>query len=538
MGDSISNLGIESLSGAYTKYSGTTVNTDNGDDQSSYLDFDSYLKLLVAKMSNQDFNDPMSDSEMLQQMSSYSMLEGIKNMTAQSNISYATSLVGKAVTVNDGSDYDTGIVESVVVEDNTPYLIVNGSRYNASTVSDITSSDIYGMMESLIGRQVDITTTDESGAESKVSGKVTNVLLLGGDGYVIIDGKNKYPLSSVSLRNDDTGSGSSENNADAGDLVTNESSVEASNSRGYIEQSEALFSDLMSTIDSISGQDKAVEGASEVSSDTGDIFEGYETVTVTQLDVPDYAAATFAESENIVETLSVDSVTPMATQSQSNDQVVSNANIYSAIANSGGSRVSSILTNEQVLQILNDSSYQVRYSKYGLEVKSDTRPGILTSDSVPNRKDADKYPEEAALADMLGTKMYDIKYINNTAITSRIDTSEVVGRTISGRGICEIGYSGVGQLGEVVTFENGTQRVEVLLKNGNSCWLETTGNYTLDEICNPYAAPGSLTGKLTPFESAIRNYAIKDTLRGNATGTLAEMKSMLLKYGVGNIVDT
>ena len=538
MGDSISNLGLESISGAYTKYSGTTVNTDKGDEQSSYLDFDSYLKLLVAKMSNQDFNDPMSDSEMLQQMSSYSMLEGIKNMTAQSNISYATSLVGKAVTVNDGSEYDTGIVESVVVEDNTPYLIVNGNRYNASTVSDITSNDIYGMMESLIGHEVDISTTDETGEESKFSGKVTNVLLLGGEGYVIIDGKNKYPLSSVSLRKDETGEDSSENKADAGELVTNESSVDASNSRGYIEQSEALFSDLMSTIDSISGQDKKVEGTSEASGNTGDVFEGFETVTVTRLDVPDYAAETFAESEEIIETLSVDTVSPKAVQSQSYDQVVSNAEVYNAIANSGGSRVSSILTNEQVLQILNDSSYQVRYSKYGLEVKSDTKPGIFTSDSIPNRKDADKYPEEAALADMLGTKMYDVKHINNTAITSRVDTSKVVGRTISGRGICEIGYSGVGQLGEVVTFEDGAQRVEILLKNGNSCWLETTGNYTLDEICNPYAAPGSLTGKLTPFESAIRNYAIKDTLRGNATNSLAEMKSLLLKYGVGNIVDT
>ncbi|MGN1102027.1 MAG: hypothetical protein ACI4RG_07525, partial [Huintestinicola sp.] len=199
-------------------------------------------------------------------------------------------------------------------------------------------------------------------------------------------------------------------------------------------------------------------------------------------------------------------------------------------------RVSSILTNAQVLQILNDSNYEVRYNKYGLEVKSDTLPGISTADCVPHRKDADKYPEEAALADLLGTRMYDIKYIHNTAITSRIDTSKVVGRTLSGRGICEIGYSGVGQLGEVVTFEDGTQRVEVLLKNGHSGWFETSGNYTLDEICDPNAAPGSLTGKLTPFESAIRNYALHDTRNGLANDSLTELKNLLIKYGAGNVV--
>ena len=92
MADGVSSLGLEAASGAYSKYSGTVTNTSSEDD-TTYMDFDSYLKLLVSKMQNQDFNDPMSDSEVLQQMSSYSMLEGIKNMTAQSNISYATSLV-------------------------------------------------------------------------------------------------------------------------------------------------------------------------------------------------------------------------------------------------------------------------------------------------------------------------------------------------------------------------------------------------------------------------------------------------------------
>ena len=114
MADGVSGLGLEAASGAYSKYSGTVTNTSSEDD-TTYMDFDSYLKLLVSQMQNQDFNDPMSDSEVLQQMSSYSMLEGIKNMTAQTNISYATSLVGKAVTVNDGSSYDTGVVVSVVV---------------------------------------------------------------------------------------------------------------------------------------------------------------------------------------------------------------------------------------------------------------------------------------------------------------------------------------------------------------------------------------------------------------------------------------
>ena len=173
MANSLGNLSIDSTGGAYSKYSNKVVDTTKGDEATSYMDFDSYLKVLATQMSNQDFNDPMSDTDMLQQMSSYSMLEGIKNMTSQANISYATNLVGKAVTVNDGHDYDTGIVESVVVSDGTPYLVVNGGKYEVSTVSNVTSSDIYNLISKLIGQEVNIHGSSED--EIVSSGKVTNI---------------------------------------------------------------------------------------------------------------------------------------------------------------------------------------------------------------------------------------------------------------------------------------------------------------------------------------------------------------------------
>ena len=48
--------------GVYSKYSGGYVDVQNQDSSETFsngsLDFDGYLKLLVAQMSNQDFNDP------------------------------------------------------------------------------------------------------------------------------------------------------------------------------------------------------------------------------------------------------------------------------------------------------------------------------------------------------------------------------------------------------------------------------------------------------------------------------------------------
>ena len=560
MANSLGNLSIDSTGGAYSKYSNKVVDTTKGDEATSYMDFDSYLKVLATQMSNQDFNDPMSDTDMLQQMSSYSMLEGIKNMTSQANISYATNLVGKAVTVNDGHDYDTGIVESVVVSDGTPYLVVNGSKYEVSTVSNVTSSDIYNLLSKLIGQEVNINGSSEG--EVVAGGKVTNVLVLDGNAYVIVDGKDKYPLKDVSLKNsgnkDENGTdktegtdgpsntekGGESTNAPEGTTTTTDSTVtQAETMSSYMAQSDALFSELMSTIDSISGTETKSQS---VINNLKPNLDGYETVTVTKLDIPNYAAAYLAQYEDLQDLIlpnasyanandnvtsanlsagtqnagyntlyaNTSSNTSSAAASSSSDTAVTltagrydipltTSNLYSVVNSSRTGQLTPTLSNAQVYSIISDGSYSTRYSaKYGLEAYSDSKPGISNSDCAPHRLDADKYPEQAALADALGTRMYDIKFINNRAITSRIDTSRVIGKTISGREISEIGYCGVGRLGEVVTFKNGKQRVEIMFDNGNSGWLETSGKYTIDQIINEQVG-----SDVTPFEVSIAYYA-------------------------------
>lgn len=560
MANSLGNLSIDSTGGAYSKYSNKVVDTTKGDEATSYMDFDSYLKVLATQMSNQDFNDPMSDTDMLQQMSSYSMLEGIKNMTSQANISYATNLVGKAVTVNDGHDYDTGIVESVVVSDGTPYLVVNGSKYEVSTVSNVTSSDIYNLLSKLIGQEVNINGSSEG--EVVAGGKVTNVLVLDGNAYVIVDGKDKYPLKDVSLKNSgnkdengtdktegtdgpsNTENGGESTNAPEGTTTTTDSTVtQAETMSSYMAQSDALFSELMSTIDSISGTETKSQS---VINNLKPNLDGYETVTVTKLDIPNYAAAYLAQYEDLQDLIlpnasyanandnvtsanlsagtqnagyntlyaNTSSNTSSAAASSSSDTAVTltagrydipltTSNLYSVANSSRTGQLTPTLSNAQVYSIISDGSYSTRYSaKYGLEAYSDSKPGISNSDCAPHRLDADKYPEQAALADALGTRMYDIKFINNRAITSRIDTSRVIGKTISGREISEIGYCGVGRLGEVVTFKDGKQRVEIMFDNGNSGWLETSGKYTIDQIINEQVG-----SDVTPFEVSIAYYA-------------------------------
>ena len=468
---SLSNIGV------YSKYSNTYVNTAAGDsdESNSYMNFDSYLKLLVSQMQNQDFNDPMKDSEVLNQMAQYSMLEGIKNMTQQNNISYSTSLVGKIVTVTDGYDYYTGKVESVTVTNGEPKLMIDGKAFDSSTVSDIVADDVYDDLYSMVGENIKITLTGETA-------KVTDVIFLNGESYVVLDGKDAVPQSAVEII--EAEEAEEENVTVVNDEVTSDTtatepaeenvSVVTAEVQSYETKSQSLIDGFMAELDSI---DEA-NGVSAVSETSGieEITDEYVLETA-ELKVPDYAAGVFADGSVITGTVSL-----------------------SDVDNTYGNGV--LTASEPNL----DPETAERTADGKLKGVT-TAPGISEPDCVPHRISVEAYPEEAALADALGTRMYDIRFINNTAITSRIKTDEVIGHTQSGRAITEIGYSGVGQLGEVVTFANGTQRVEVLLKTGKSVWLYTTGNLTIDEICTREWAPGSLTGKLTPHESMIRYYS-------------------------------
>ena len=496
MGNSIS-----AGNSVFSKYTGSYVDTtsnkvDSTDTTNSYLSFDSYLQLLVAQMQNQDFNDPMDDSEVLAQMAQYSMLEGIKNMTQQSAMSYATSLVGQVVTVDDGSGAYTGLVESVTVKNGEPWLMIDGMAYKSDKVTDIVDIYTFNSLMNLIGLEVK---AKDSG-ENAVTGVVTNVLYKGGEGYVVVNDKlikiSMIELadgSDIDISGKTDGDDKTEDSEDlekvdgtegeegvdkkSGAEGSEETVTETAAAMSYKARSESLIDTFMKELDDAGGV-TAVSEASAANSEN-DLSEEY-YVEIMELEVPTYGAGIYADDSVITGTISSNS-----------DKVL-------------GSGSGTLLKSTESKSESSSVNYNANYNSYRSTVGYTS---ITTSNGIPHRISIEDYPEEAALADRLGTRMYDIRFINNHAITSRIKTDEVIGHSSSGRAVTEIGYSGVGQLGEVVTFADGTQRVEILLRNGNSGWLTTSGNLTLDEICTRDGEAGSLSGELTPEESAIRHFS-------------------------------
>jgi flagellar basal-body rod modification protein FlgD len=84
------------------------------------VDYQSFLKLLIAQMKNQDPTNPTSNTEFVAQLATFSQVEQsvqmntkLDQMLTGSSLSQASSLVGRTVTSADGKT--SGIVKEVTV---------------------------------------------------------------------------------------------------------------------------------------------------------------------------------------------------------------------------------------------------------------------------------------------------------------------------------------------------------------------------------------------------------------------------------------
>jgi flagellar basal-body rod modification protein FlgD len=83
-----------------------------------HVDYDTFLKLLVAQMKNQDPTDPMDPTEQVAQLATFSQVEqtiqtnkNLERLLTSSALSQADAVIGRTLTTADGSI--SGTVEEV-----------------------------------------------------------------------------------------------------------------------------------------------------------------------------------------------------------------------------------------------------------------------------------------------------------------------------------------------------------------------------------------------------------------------------------------
>jgi flagellar basal-body rod modification protein FlgD len=135
--DPIANSTPTIPSTAITQQTATTGATKDAKDAT--LNYDSFLKLLVAQMKNQDPTDPVDASAQMSQLASFSAVEqGIKtnrhleSLIQETSMNQATSLIGKTITSVDGET--KGVVKAVEVNtDGLTAILENGDEVLVTT---------------------------------------------------------------------------------------------------------------------------------------------------------------------------------------------------------------------------------------------------------------------------------------------------------------------------------------------------------------------------------------------------------------------
>lgn len=113
-------MAVSGVSGTNT-YMPTATGTESSADQAAAsLNYDSFLKLLVAQMKNQDPTEPMDSTQQIAQLATFSQVEqtiktntNLESLLQRTSLSEANSAIGKTVTSADGKT--TGVVKEVTL---------------------------------------------------------------------------------------------------------------------------------------------------------------------------------------------------------------------------------------------------------------------------------------------------------------------------------------------------------------------------------------------------------------------------------------
>ena len=129
---------IARTSSAYSQSSSTAKSRDT----SGTLTMDSFLLLMAKQLQNQDPMNPTSQDNYMMQLAQMAVVEAMTSMTQVSVSTYASSMVGKEVTV---ADYDsrgnittvTGTVTGIALYYDEPVIFIGDKGYTMSQLMSV-----------------------------------------------------------------------------------------------------------------------------------------------------------------------------------------------------------------------------------------------------------------------------------------------------------------------------------------------------------------------------------------------------------------
>lgn len=92
------------------------------------ISVEGFLELMVAQLKNQDFNNPVDDTQYMAQMAQFASLQATQDLSGFAQSSYAVTLVGKHVSAQKDGNMLEGVVTGIQ-RDGKQFMIQIGSQY-------------------------------------------------------------------------------------------------------------------------------------------------------------------------------------------------------------------------------------------------------------------------------------------------------------------------------------------------------------------------------------------------------------------------
>ncbi len=131
--------GIRELDNGLTQVGGLTVETPFTNEADQGVSVDDFLQLMIAQLANQDFMDPVDDTEYISQLAQFSSMEAMQELSYYSQTNYVSSMLGKTVTaatygIGGGITSETGVVTSVNMTGDEFTFTVNGKEFQMNQI--------------------------------------------------------------------------------------------------------------------------------------------------------------------------------------------------------------------------------------------------------------------------------------------------------------------------------------------------------------------------------------------------------------------
>lgn len=110
-------------------------------DKSNGVSVDDFLNLMVAQLKNQDFMNPVDDTQYVTQLAQFASMQQMQELAAYMKSNHLLSLVGKEVTaakftVSGLLQQETGKVEKISLSNNEYAVYVNGVKFELSQIME------------------------------------------------------------------------------------------------------------------------------------------------------------------------------------------------------------------------------------------------------------------------------------------------------------------------------------------------------------------------------------------------------------------